>query len=130
MLTKLQLLLNNASIDELNTVLANILYKGHGKDRSSERSYRTISICPFLSKALDTYIRDIYSSNWEANQAETQYQGGGSSHELASMLVFEVIQYSLNSLSKPVYILYLDAKSAFDKNHLLLWNSGPRIDPH
>ena len=41
----------------------------------------------------------------------TQYQGTGSSHELASLLVTEAIQYS----SKPIFILALDAQSAFDR---------------
>ena len=39
---------NNASLDELNCALGLILWKGHGKDKSSDRSYRTISTCPFL----------------------------------------------------------------------------------
>ena len=37
---------NLAGLDELNTVWACILYKGHGKDKQSDRSYRTISTCP------------------------------------------------------------------------------------
>ena len=47
-------------------------------------------------------------------QASTQFQGEGSSHELASLLLTECVQYSLNVLKKPMYALYLDAKSAFD----------------
>ena len=106
--------LNSASIDELNEVWACILHKGHGKNRTSERSYRTISTCPFISKGLDTLIHDLYSKVWDKEQASTQLQGKGSSHELASLLVTEVIQYSLNVNLKPMYILFLDAKSAFD----------------
>ena len=106
--------LNSASVDELNEVWACILHKGHGKDRTSERSYRTISTCPFISKGLDTLIYDLYSKVWDKQQASTQLQGKGSSHELASLLVTEVIQYSLNVNKKPMYILFLDAKSAFD----------------
>ena len=106
--------LNNASIDSLNTTWACILHKGHGKDKGSADSYRTISTCPFLSKALDTYIGDIYGHLWEAHQAPTQFQGKGSSHELAALLLTECIQHSLNSLQKPAFVLYLDAMSAFD----------------
>jgi hypothetical protein len=41
-----------SSAEELNTVLALLLHKGHGKPKTSDRSYRTISTCPVLSKAL------------------------------------------------------------------------------
>ena len=106
--------LNNTSVDELNTVWACILHKGHGKDRSQDSSYRTISTCPFLSKCIDTHIYDTYGHIWEEHQAETQFQGKGSSHELAALLLTETIQHSLNTAKKPAFVLYLDAKSAFD----------------
>ena len=35
--------LNNACLEELNTAHGLILYKGHRKDKNSDRSYRTIS---------------------------------------------------------------------------------------
>ena len=72
-----------------------ILFKGHNKDRESDRSYRTISTCPFLSKALDKYVGGLCESGWAAAQAETQFQGTGSSHELAALLLTETIQHSL-----------------------------------
>ena len=106
--------LNNSSISELNTVLASILHKGHGKDKTLDTSYRTISICPFISKGTDTYISELYGHCWQDNQADTQYQGKGRSHELAALLLTETIQHSLNTLTKPIHVLYLDAKSAFD----------------
>ena len=49
---------NRMSVLEVNAVYASILFKGHNKDKSSERSYRTISICPLIA-ALDLFIRDI-----------------------------------------------------------------------
>ena len=107
--------LNNASVEELNTAHGLIYYKGHRKDKESERSYRTISSCPFLAKGLDMYIRDMCKDLWEDQQADTQYQGTGSSHELASLLLTEVIQYSQHVAKLPVYLLALDAQSAFDR---------------
>ena len=107
--------LNNACLEELNTAHGLIHYKGHRKDRSSDRSYRTISTCPFLAKSVDMYLRDLYSSLWQDQQAPTQYQGTGSSHELASLLLTEVIQYSLYTSHQPLYLLALDAQSAFDR---------------
>lgn len=106
---------NNARIQELNTAHGLILYKGHGKDKSSDRAYRTISTCPFLAKSLDLYLRDLYLNLWQDKEADTQYQGAGSSHELASLLITELIQHSLNVSDRPVYLLALDAQSAFDR---------------
>ena len=106
---------NNASIEELNSCYALLLYKGHGKVRTNDNAYRTISTCPLLSKAIDLYIRDLHQDKWKAQQAPTQYQGEGSCHELAALLVTEVIQHSVCTLKQPAYLLFLDAKSAFDK---------------
>ena len=100
---------------ELNSVYANILYKGHKKDKTSERSYRTISTCPLIAKALDTYLRRLNMKVWMPHEAETQFQGEGSSHELAGLLLTETIQRSMYHLIQPLYTLYLDALSAFDR---------------
>ena len=107
--------INLSSLDELNSVWAIVLFKGHGKDRESDRSYRTISTCPVIAKALDQYIGNLFETGWAEAQAETQFQGHGSSHELAALLVTEVIQHSLFILKKPLFLLLLDAQSAFDK---------------
>ena len=106
---------NLGGLSELNTIFACVLYKGHLKDKTSARSYRTISTCPLISKALDMYIRDLSLPDWNKEQAETQYQGVGSSHELAALLLTEVIQHSLHSLKLPVFAIFLDAMSAFDR---------------
>ena len=105
---------NTASIDELNSVYALLLHKGHSKPQNLSNSYRTISTCPVVSTALDLYIRDIYLDTWSKEQASTQYQGQGSSHELAALLITELVQHSLHTLKEPIYLLFLDAKSAFD----------------
>ena len=106
--------INNLAIPELNITSACILHKGHGKLKTLAESYRTISTCPFLSKALDSYIGELYGPVWDQHQASTQYQGKGSSHELAALLLTETIQHSLFSSKKPIFALYLDAMSAFD----------------
>ena len=124
MLNALLLNVNNTVIDEVNNAYACILYKGHSKDRSSANSYRTITTCPVVAKGLDLYVRDRYLELWDQDQAQTQFQGSGSSHELASLLLTECIQYSWKNLKKPTYVLYLDAKSAFDvvQKELLIKN--------
>ena len=106
--------INGSGVKELNTVLALLLHKGHGKVKTSDRSYRTISNCPVLAKALDIYLHDLFIDLWNNGQAPTQYQGEGSSHELASLLITEAVQHSLFSTKKPVFMLFLDARSAFD----------------
>ena len=102
-----------ASINEMNTAHAIVLHKGHGKDKTLSSSYRTISSCPFIAKAVDIYLGDLSKDDWSAAQAPTQFQGHGMSHELASLLLTTAIQNSLNS-SIPLFVLLLDAKSAFD----------------
>ena len=106
--------INNSTIEELNTVFALLLYKGHNKDKTLDSSYRTISTCPLVAKGLDIYVRDLFIEKWNMKQADTQYQGEGSSHELASLLITEAIQHSKCKLKQPTYLLFLDAKSAFD----------------
>ena len=63
---------------------------------------------------MDLYIRELFIDDWNLDKAETQYQGEGSSHELAAVLLTEVIQHSLYTNKEPVYCLYLDAMSAYD----------------
>ena len=77
MLNALIMDVNNSSLDELNTVLAIFLYKGHKKDKTLDSSYRTISTCPLLAKGLDLHIRDLSIERWNDVQAATQYQGEG-----------------------------------------------------
>ena len=64
--THFQLLLNavigdveNYALSEINTVHAIIPHKGHGKDKHSNRSYRTISTCPFIAKCADKYVGSL-----------------------------------------------------------------------
>ena len=96
-----------------------VLFKGHGKDRESDRSYRTISTCPLMSKALDKYAGRLFESGWANAQAETQFQGNGSSHELAALLLTETIQHSLFVDFQPVFVLF---------GCLFGWQSGRGLD--
>ena len=107
--------INSGSVAELNTIWANILYKGGDKDPESDRSWRTISCCPILAKALDTYMVELYDNGWTAVQAPTQFQGINSSHELAALSITETIIHGLHTNKEPVYALLLDALSAYDR---------------
>ena len=120
--THFQLLLNaviadveNYALSEINTVHAIILHKGHGKDKHIDRSYRTISSCPFLAKCADKYVGSLVQETWSSAQADTQFQGKGLSHEHASLLLTEAINITVSSAKLPVFCLYLDAMSAYDR---------------
>ena len=116
--------INLSRLDELNTIFACVLYKGHGKSREEARSYRTISTCPLIAKALDLYVRDLCLNEWNNVQAPSQFQGPHMSHDLASLLLTETVNFSLNVSKKPVFALFLDARSAFDRvlNKILIRN--------
>ena len=106
---------NYAKLPEMNTIYACVLFKGHSKCKEDVRSYRTISTCPLLSKALDIHVRNLSVNDWNNAQADTQYQGEGRSHELACLLLTETINFSIFRSHKPVFALFLDARAAFDR---------------
>ena len=117
-----QLLLNtaimnieNTKVDEVNTAHSCVLYKGHKKDKTLASNYRNISTCPFISKSLDTYIRSLSSEDWEKARSPSQFLGAGMSHDLASLLLSEAITFSLYINMRPLFALFLDARSAFDR---------------
>ena len=116
--------IQNVAISEVNRAYACVLFKGHSKDRTQASSYRTISFCPLVAKALDLHIRDLHIKEWNADQSATQFQGEDSSHELAALLLSECIDFSKTTLKSPVYVLYLDDRSAFDlvQRELLIRN--------
>ena len=107
--------INNASVEELNSIYAIVLHKGAGKPIESHRAYRTISTCPVVAKALDYYMVDLYSQGWQDIQAETQFQGKDSSHELAALCITEAATHSITVNKQPMFALFLDAESTFDK---------------
>ena len=59
---------NNCSAEELNLAYGILLYKGNRKMKTSDKSYRAISTCPFIAKCLDLYLLD----QWNAILADTQ----------------------------------------------------------
>ena len=106
--------IENTTIDEINTAHACVHYKGHSKDKNLASSFRTISTCPFTSKALDKYVHELSQHDWNNAQAETQFLGPNMSHEMVSLLITETINHSLTELNLPVFCLLLDARAAFD----------------
>ena len=107
--------IENTAVDEVNTAHACVLYKGHKKDKTLASSYRNISTCPFIAKSLDTYIRSLSSEDWDKARSPSQFLGSGMSHDLASLLLSEAIAYSLHTNQNPLFALFVDARSAFDR---------------
>ena len=70
LLTALIRFINLSSLDSLNQVLSILLHKGHSKNPCSDRSYRTISNCAVLAKALDAYIGSLYIPIWDNSQID------------------------------------------------------------
>ena len=113
---------NLTSAEELNSAWAIMLHKGHGKPRSSCRSWRCISTCPLVAKALDLYVADLHQDDWSEAAAPTQFMKTGSSHELASLLLTESIVYATLTLGIALWVLLLDKQAAFDsvlKEHVI-----------
>ena len=106
--------INLTSAAELNSTWSIMLHKGHSKPRNLCRSWRCISTCPLVSKVLDLYVADLHRDNWTSAAAKTQFMTRGSSHELASLLLTEVICYATLTLGISLWVLLLDKKSAFD----------------
>ena len=114
--------INLSTTAELNSAWSIMLHKGHNKPRNLCRSWRCISTCPLVSKVLDLYVSDLHSDNWVSASAPTQFMTKGSSHELAALLLTEVICYATLTLGIALWVLLLDKQSAFDsvlKEHVI-----------
>ena len=59
------------------------------------------------------YIHNLFIGHLIQPQAETQYQGEGSIHEVASLLITKTMKYFLFT-KRPVFLLFFDAYNAFD----------------
>ena len=106
---------NLTSLPLLNSAWSVVLYKGHGKPKNSHRSYRCLSSCPFVIKCLDMWILKTREEKWASEKADTQFLTKGSSHDLACILLTDCIRYATKTLKQPLYCLFLDKMSAFDK---------------
>ena len=121
----LNLVISNINLStavELNSDWSIMLHKGHSKPRSQCRSWWCISTCLLLSKILDMYVSDLHSVNWSCAAAPTQFMTRGSSHELAALLLSEVICYATLNLGISLWVLLLDKQSAFNsvlKEHII-----------
>ena len=58
-------------IQEINIEYVCILFKGNGKEKASDCSYRTITTCPVIAMAFDQYIVEVAAAN--ANNYNLQF---------------------------------------------------------
>ena len=86
-----------------------------GKDCSTNAElYRSIAISSILSKILDYVIIDQLSDSL----GTSDYQFGFKSHSstmLCSTMLIETIQYYDENGRQPLYVLFLDARKAFER---------------
>ena len=111
-----------ASIAEFNSVWAILLHKGGHKPRHLSSSWRCISSCPLVAKALDLHVLSMHNDEWDEVQAPSQYMGTGSSHELSALAVTEAAVHTVLNKKSPIIYTLLDKEAAFDsamKEHIL-----------
>ena len=92
-----------------------MIHKGAGKSPELDCSWRSLSCCELVAKILDSYIVELYGARWLNVQAQNQFQGPGSSPELALVAVTEAISYSVNVKKSPLFLLLLDQYACFDR---------------
>ena len=59
------------------------------------------------------YIRNLSISEWENARPDTQFLGPDKSHKLGALLLTEAVFHSISNLKRPLFCLFLDARSAF-----------------
>ena len=113
---------NLATLEEINLAWAVMRHKGGSKPQHLTKSWRCISTCPLVAKAMDLYVFGLHKEEWEAVATPTQFMRDGSSHELCALALPEAISHSTKNLKLPIVHVYLDKESAFDstlKEHIV-----------
>ena len=94
----LNLLIRNVALGnllEINSVWSYMLYKDRSRPCDLGNSWRTISSCPLVSKAMDMYVITFHKPQWYASCAPTQYMKPSSSHEVAAVFLTKVILHTV-----------------------------------
>ena len=99
-----------------------MLHKGGTKTKHLAKSWRCISTCPLLTKAMDLYVFGLHKEQWEAMAAPTQFMRDSSSHEFCALTLTEAIVHATHNLKSPIVQVCLGKVSAFDsalKEHII-----------
>ena len=123
---------NLSTIEEVNAVWAVMLHKGGSKPRQLAQSWRCISTCPLVAKAMDLHVFNLHKQQWNDAAAPTQFMKDGSSHEVCALALTETLIHSSHNLHRPVIHTYLDTKAAFDsslKEHVVreVFNAADKV---
>ena len=89
------------------------VFKNKGSSTDA-RNYRGITILPTITKIIETLLRDRVQPLIEAQQNSLQRGFTKHSSPMNCSLIVEETIREYKDLRKPVYIAFLDAKSAFD----------------
>ena len=90
--------------------------------RHLAKSWRCISTCPVLAKAIDLHVFKLLKPQWDAAAAPTQYLRDGCSHEVCALALTECIIHGVKVTRSPMFQVYLDKEAAFDsalKEHVV-----------
>ena len=126
----LNLLLSNVNIstlEEFNAVQTNMMHKGGSKPRHLAQSWRCISTCPLIAKAMDLHVYGLHRLEWEVAAAPTQFMRDRSSYELCALaftfdsslkecVIREVFEAANKVPSQS--ILYIANRLAYRKTYL------------
>ena len=107
---------NLSIVEEFNAVWVVMLHKGGSKPRYQAQSWRCISTCPLVAKAMDLHVYNIHKQEWDDVAAPSQYMKDGSSHEVCALALTEALLHSSHNLKLHVVHTYLDTKAAFDSS--------------
>ena len=113
---------NLATLKEINSAWAVMRHQGGSKPHHLAKSWRCISTCPLVAKAMDLYVYGLHKEQWEAVATPTQFMRDSSSHELCDLTLTEAITHSTRNLKLPIIHIYLDKESAFNsalKEHII-----------
>jgi len=71
---------------------------------------------------MDLHIISLHKEQWEEFATPTQFMRDGSSHELCSLTLTEILTHSTRNFKIPTVHVYLDKEAAFDsalKEHVI-----------
>ena len=97
----------------LKTGLLTPIYKNKG-DKKDSKNYRGITVLPILLKVIEYILREDLKEVVLPVQSPLQRGFTENSSPLNAAFLLEEFYRESKDLNKPVYIAFLDAKSAFD----------------
>ena len=114
--------------DSLKTGILTPIYKNKG-DKNNSKNYRGITVLPVLGKVIECILRNRIQPLILEQQSAVQRGFTANVSPLNAALILEEVTRESKDQGNPVYLIFLDAKAAFDvvdHNHLMrrLYHTG------